>query len=529
LASTSPFAATDDELPAFPSAQRWQHSWGGGGGGGGHPELQQRATAPPGGSSPGSPPPSQLLPAGSDYSSGLLPRAAGAGAVVAPPPLGVLLGASPPRQMRPVSPPAAAAEAEAHLPPSFFGCGGGHHRADHQLLEAADLAAGYASPAAGRQHQAAACAAASPRPSPSPSPQQQQQLAQDPLLAAAQAIQLATPRLFQQHQHLPGPLPPPAARSSEAEALASDPVLAEALRLLQAGVPPADLQAAGVDLDRLLLLYQHQLQLQQLQQAAEAEAAAAAAVQQQQQQQQQPALLAPASPRGAPLSVYEDMLATALAARLNQMDEVTRCVRGRRGPECAAAWGMGWASAGCCHALEPPCRPACSGSHFGARTHARTHARPPERAAPGDHARPVGPACRRRAILRLNEALLSQQRGAPGAAASPSATGLGLGLAYSSPSCSSPARPGNTLYKVRVGGTVVYHHHHPGHRSSPRPPPRLPLRRSCAARGRRPAPAATAPSASSRTGARSCAPCSGTPSTRPRCVGGWRQRAAAGG
>jgi hypothetical protein len=142
---------------------------------------------------------------------------------------------------------------------------------------------------------------------------------QDPLLAAAQAIQLATPRLYQQHQQL-GPMP---AAGDALLAVPSDPILAEALRLLLAGVPPGDLQAAGVDMDKLLAVYQRHLQLQH---------PAAAASQLLQPPQSPAASLAAAlggpslAGAGGQLSAYEDMLASALAARLNQMDEVTRWV-----------------------------------------------------------------------------------------------------------------------------------------------------------------------------------------------------------
>jgi hypothetical protein len=165
---------------------------------------------------------------------------------------------------------------------------------------------------------AVAAAAGSPQPAGYSSPRQQL-LQQDPLLSAAHAIQLATPRLYQQHQQL-GPMMP----AAEDALLASDPIQAEALRLLLAGVPPADLQAAGVDMDQLLLVYQRHLQMQQpaaapLLQPPQSPVASLAA-----------ALGGPTGPAGQ-LSAYEDMLATALAARLNQMDEVTRCVAGSSG------------------------------------------------------------------------------------------------------------------------------------------------------------------------------------------------------
>lgn len=165
-----------------------------------------------------------------------------------------------------------------------------------------------------------AAAAGSPQaPGYSSPPQQWPQ--QDPLLAAAQAIQLATPRLYQQHQQL-GPMP---AADDAQLSVSSDPILAEALRLLLAGVPPGDLQAAGVDMDKLLAVYQRHLQLQH---------PAAAASQLMQPPQSPVASLAAAlggpslAGAGGQLSAYEDMLASALAVRLNQMDEVTRWVGG---------------------------------------------------------------------------------------------------------------------------------------------------------------------------------------------------------
>jgi hypothetical protein len=67
---------------------------------------------------------------------------------------------------------------------------------------------------------------------------------------------------------------------------------------------------------------------------------------------------------------------------------------------------------------------------------------------------------------------------------------------------------------------LCLHMHLPFKGWIPRQQPRLPAPAACrpssAGRGRKWVPAATGPSASSPTGARSCDPCSATPSTRRR-------------